>query len=83
MSSIASFLKGLLFVLLSLTLPNLCMVVAIQKTGKRYVFKVDIAALDEQFEQLSFDCESSIISADGLSSSEALSLSFGDLRGDG
>eukprot|EP00250_Pteridium_aquilinum_P017074 c23437_g2_i2 orf=565-2307(-) len=44
------------------------------------VFNVDMAALEEQFEQVSFDCGSSIVSGDGLSSSEALSLSFGELR---
>ncbi|MCO5582442.1 hypothetical protein L7F22_036338 [Adiantum nelumboides] len=44
------------------------------------VFKVDMAALDEQFEQVSFDCGSSTVSRDGLSSLEALSLSFGELR---
>ncbi|MCO5610374.1 hypothetical protein L7F22_064610 [Adiantum nelumboides] len=39
-----------------------------------------MAALDEQFEQVSFDCGSSTVSRDGLSSLEALSLSFGELR---
>lgn len=49
---------------------------------KNPVFKVDMGALDEQFEQLSFDCGSSIVSGDGLSSSEAFSVSFGELRSD-
>ncbi|MCO5605702.1 hypothetical protein L7F22_059886 [Adiantum nelumboides] len=44
------------------------------------VFKADMAALQEQFEQVSFDCGSSTVSRDGLSSLEALSLSFGELR---
>lgn len=40
-----------------------------------------MASLEEQFEQVSFDCGSSIVSGeDGLSSLEALSLSFGELR---